>query len=124
MQAHLTEAQELGKRGEDLAVRYMVEKHGLVLLCRNWSCRAGELDLVLTDGTQMVIVEVKTRTDTDFGMPAEAIDEAKTRRVRASGNLFLSRFRIPGWVPTRYDVVSILWPSEGRPRIEHLEDVF
>jgi putative endonuclease len=115
---------ELGKRGEDLAARYMVEKHGLVLLCRNWSCRTGELDMVLTDGVQVVIVEVKTRAGTDFGAGAEAVDEEKARRVRATGNVFLSRFRIPGWVPTRYDVVSILWPPAGRPRIQHYEDVF
>jgi putative endonuclease len=67
---------ELGRRGEDLAASYL-ESHGLVVLSRNWRCREGELDLVLTDGEQVVVCEVKTRAGTGFGTPAEAVDDEK-----------------------------------------------
>jgi putative endonuclease len=45
----------LGRRGEDLAARYL-EQRGLVILSRNWRCRAGELDLVATDAARLVVV--------------------------------------------------------------------
>jgi putative endonuclease len=114
---------ELGRRGEDLAAKYL-ESHGLVVLSRNWHCREGELDLVLTDGRhQLVIAEVKTRTGTNFGTPAEAVDDEKARRIRATAHKWLAEFHVP-YVDPRFDIVSIIWPPAGRPRIKHLMGAF
>ena len=113
---------ELGKRGEDLAAQYL-QTLGLVVLCRNWRCRDGEVDILLTDGTQLVACEVKTRTSAGFGIPAEAVDEEKARRVRLVATKWLSSFRVP-WTPIRGDIVAIIWPPRGRPRIEHLPGAF
>jgi putative endonuclease len=113
---------ELGRRGEDLAAKYL-EEHGLVVLSRNWQCREGELDIVLTDGEQVVICEVKTRAGTGFGAPAEAVDEEKARRIRKAANKWLSEFRVPP-CELRCDIVAILWPPEGRPRIQHIKEAF
>ena len=63
----------LGRRGEDLAARYL-EQRGLVILSRNWRCRHGEIDLVATDSHRLVVCEVKTRSGTRYGEPAEAVD--------------------------------------------------
>lgn len=112
----------LGRRGEDLAVRYL-QQTGLVLLDRNWRCRDGELDLVLTDGARLVVCEVKTRTGAGFGLPAEAVDEAKARRIRKLTHIWLSHYRIP-WCDLRFDILSIIWPPGGRPRVQHLKDAF
>ena len=54
-------AQDLGRRGENLAADYLTER-GLVVLSRNWRCRDGELDIVATDGSTLVVCEVKTRS--------------------------------------------------------------
>ena len=72
---------ELGGWGEDLAARHLQER-GLVLLARNWICREGELDLVLTDRVRVIFCEVKTRSGTEFGLPSEAVTEEKAGRVR------------------------------------------
>nr|WP_042183422.1 YraN family protein [Kibdelosporangium sp. MJ126-NF4]CEL15507.1 Endonuclease [Kibdelosporangium sp. MJ126-NF4]CTQ92091.1 Endonuclease (EC 3.1.-.-) [Kibdelosporangium sp. MJ126-NF4] len=113
---------ELGRRGEDLAVAYLTGQ-GLVLLDRNWRCRDGELDLVLTDGSTVVVCEVKTRAGTGFGLPAEAVDDRKARRVRRLANTWLSTFRVP-WCELRFDIVAITWPPTEKPRIHHLRDAF
>ena len=69
---------ELGRRGEDEAVRYL-EQRGLVVLSRNWRCRDGELDVVAVDGDRLVVCEVKTRSGTRFGEPAEAVTRSQGR---------------------------------------------
>lgn len=113
---------ELGRKGEDLAVAYLTGQ-GLVLLDRNWRCRDGELDLILTDGSIVVVCEVKTRAGTDFGLPAEAVDDRKARRVRRLTNTWLSTFRVP-WCELRFDIIAITWPPGEQPRIHHLKDAF
>jgi putative endonuclease len=51
---------QAGRRGEDLACRHL-ESHGLELLERNYRCRAGEIDLVMREGSILVLVEVRSR---------------------------------------------------------------
>ncbi|ALG13023.1 YraN family protein [Kibdelosporangium phytohabitans] len=113
---------ELGRRGEDLAVAYLTGQ-GLVVLDRNWRCRDGELDLILTDGSIVVVCEVKTRAGTDFGHPAEAVDDRKARRVRRLTNTWLAAYRVP-WCELRFDIVAITWPAGQMPRIHHMKDAF
>jgi putative endonuclease len=112
----------LGRRGEDLAARHL-EEQGLVLLSRNWRCRDGELDLIATDGERLVICEVKTRSGTGFGVPAEAVTAAKMHRIRRLAQLWLSTYRV-GWCEVRFDIISVLWPPDGPVQIEHLRGAF
>ncbi|MGH3858946.1 YraN family protein [Actinokineospora sp.] len=118
MPAHL----DLGAQGEDLAARYL-ESTGLVLLDRNWRCRQGELDLILTDRARLVVCEVKTRTSTAYGTPAESVTDAKAARIRR----LATRWRVDhGLLPceTRFDIVSVLWAPGGTPEIRHLKAAF
>lgn len=110
--------QELGRQGEDLACRYL-ERQGLVVLCRNWTCREGELDVVATDGDKLVVCEVKTRSGVSHGSPLEAVTPEKLDRVRKLAQRWLSTYRV-GWCEVRFDVVSVLWPPEGKVRLHHL----
>ncbi len=89
---------------------------------RNWSCREGELDLVVRRGATLVFCEVKTRTGRSFGEPFEAVTRTKQTRIRRlaarwlrerSGRL-ISRPR-----DIRFDVASVLGPH-----VEVLEDAF
>ncbi|HVK24523.1 MAG TPA: YraN family protein [Actinokineospora sp.] len=112
----------LGRRGEDVAVRYL-EGTGLVILARNWRCRGGELDVVATDRAQLVVCEIKTRSSTAYGTPAEAVDEAKAARIRGLANAWrVERGLRP--CPTRFDVVSVLWPPGESPQVSHLMGAF
>jgi len=111
----------LGARGEDLAAAHL-EQTGLRIVCRNWRCRYGELDLVVRDGPIVAFVEVKTRTGRGFGLPAESVTFAKQARIRRLAGIWLAEQ--PGWVDVRFDVVSVLLEPERSPVIEHLRAVF
>lgn len=105
---------DLGRRGEDTAAEYLQREHGMVVLSRNWRCRAGELDIVATDREhRLVVCEVKTRSGTRFGEPAEAVTAQKVRRIRNLTREWLAAHRLP-WVEVRFDVVAVLMPP-GRP---------
>lgn len=112
----------LGIEGERLAAR-LLERHGLMVLDRNWSCPRGELDIVATDGDTVVFCEVKARSGVDYGGPLGAVSPDKINRVRSLARTWLSERGLVG-CPVRFDVVSVLWPP-GRPvRLEHLKGVF
>jgi putative endonuclease len=95
-----------GQAGEDRAAAWYLGR-GYEVLDRNWRCRDGELDLVVSRGRTLVFVEVKTRRTDRFGIPAEAITPAKQRRLRTLARCYLEA---TGARPAalRFDVVSIL----------------
>jgi putative endonuclease len=112
----------LGRRGEDLAARYL-EQRGLLVLTRNWRCRHGEIDLVATDAHRLVVCEVKTRSGTRFGEPAEAIDRRKATRIRRVTQAWLAAHQVR-WCEVRFDVLAIL-VEPGKPvSIQHYEAAF
>ena len=118
-----TRTAALGRYGEDLAAAHL-QAGGAVLLDRNWRCAEGELDLVALepDGT-VVFVEVKTRSGTGFGEPAEAVGPRKARKVRAVARHWLQARR-PGAGQLRFDVVAIVRTRGSAPRLTHLRGAF
>ena len=112
----------LGRRGEDLAAQFLQDQ-GLVVLSRNWRCRLGELDLVATDADKLVVCEVKTRSGTRFGEPAEAVTERKAARIRRVTQAWLATHQL-GWVEVRFDVLAVL-AEPGRPAtVQHYRSAF
>ena len=95
-----------GQAGEDQAAAWY-RARGYTVLARNWRCREGELDLVVSRGRTLVFVEVKNRRTDRFGLPAEAITLKKQRRIRGLAHRYLET---TGARPRalRFDVVSIL----------------
>lgn len=91
-----TSPQELGARGEEAAARFL-ERKGMEILERNWTCSAGEADIICRDEDTLCFVEVKTRSTVEKGFPAEAVDERKAGALRAhrgelSANLRVVRY--------------------------------
>jgi putative endonuclease len=113
----------LGRWGEDLAVQHLTAA-GLQVLARNWRCREGELDVVARepDGT-VVFVEVKTRRTDVFGQPSEAVSRTKAARLRTLACRWLLEHPAGG-APLRFDVVSVVRPPSGAPRLQHLREAF
>ncbi|MGQ0625887.1 MAG: YraN family protein [Sporichthyaceae bacterium] len=116
---------ELGRYGEDLAVRYL-RGAGLVVLERNWRCRAGEIDIVATEGRALIVCEVKTRRDDTFGGPLLAVTPAKLARLRRLAAHWIDE-RGPAMLTgapreIRIDVVGV-WAGGGDLRLEHLRGV-
>ena len=112
-----------GARGEKLARRFL-RRHGYKILYRNFrACGGGEIDIVCRDGDTLVFVEVKTRSDEDFGRPIEAVDRQKQLRVSKGGLAWLRLLDNPDIV-FRFDVVEVLLPDDGDPHFELIQNAF
>jgi putative endonuclease len=116
------ERQAVGAYGERVAEKHLTAQ-GLVVLARNWRCAAGEVDLILRDGPDVVFCEVKTRRTTTYGTPAEAIGPAKVARLRRLAMNWLAQ---TGLHPRelRFDVVAVLPQERGAAHVEHTKSAF
>lgn len=113
----------LGRYGETLAARRLAQA-GMTVLERNWRCgRTGEIDIVARDGDVLVVCEVKTRRAASFQHPMAAVDPAKAGRLRDLAQRWLQAHggAPPGGV--RIDLVGVLLPERGAPRVEHVRGV-
>lgn len=108
----------LGRYGEDVAARHLAAQ-GMVVLDRNWRCPAGEIDLVLRDGDDLVVAEVKTRSSDACGTPHEAVSPAKLARLRRLAAAWLAVHQAhPHGV--RIDLVAVLRPPRGAAVVDHV----
>lgn len=117
--------QEVGGRGEDLAVAEL-ERQGMEIVARNWRCRTGEIDIVAVDRQggrpTLVFVEVKCRTGLGFGHPLEAITWAKIRRLRQLAAEWMS-IHPTGPAGVRIDAVGVLMVPGRAPELTHVRAV-
>ena len=116
-----TADQATGRRGEDLAHRFL-RKRGFVIVARNYRLSAGdaEADLIARDGEELVIVEVKTRASDAFGPPDRAIGIEKQRALRKVAREYARRSGTSE-AQVRFDVVAIT--LEPQVRIEHFQGI-
>ncbi len=95
----------LGKRGEVAAAKYL-EKEGYDILEKNYKTHIGEIDLIGMDGETICFIEVKTRTTSDYGTPAEAVNEKKQEKYYLVASEYLVH-KGKADSPCRFDVVEI-----------------
>jgi len=96
-----------GNVAEDKACNFLLDQ-GLVLRCRNYRTRRGELDLVMQDGATLVCIEVKFRKRNHYGSAVEFVTAKKLQRIRAAFECYLIDNRQnPVSTPLRIDVVAI-----------------
>ncbi len=112
----------LGARGEDAATSYLMRR-GYEIIARNWTCAAGEADIVALCDEAIVFVEVKTRSSTDMGMPEEAVDKRKRSRYERIAALFLADCDIVD-VQVRFDIISLVVIGSDRAMVRHHVNAF
>lgn len=105
-------AHELGLRGERAAARYL-EYRGYEILERNWSCFAGEADVIAFDGDTLCFIEVKTRRGLDKGFPAEAVTHAKRTRYENIAACYLHDHHYCD-IAVRFDIISLVVLDDHR----------
>lgn len=120
---------QFGDRGEDIAADYL-EGKGYRIIDRNYRFERSELDLIAFSpeelgeyGSELVFVEVKTRSGVAFGRPEEAVSDAKKRQIVRAAQAYLHERRLEK-ARCRFDVVSILLRGNEEPEIEHFERAF
>lgn len=110
----------LGNSGEDSACEYL-QKKGYSIIERNWRSGHKELDLIASNGSELVIVEVKTRSGRQFGNPQDAVTDRKIMRIVSAAHAYVRYHRID--LPVRFDIISIV--NDGcEETIEHIERAF
>ncbi|WP_420870335.1 YraN family protein, partial [Eggerthella sinensis] len=113
---------DLGRRGEDAAARFL-DRRGYEIVERNWTCAAGEADIVARDEETVVFVEVKTRSSCERGLPSEAVDAEKRERYERIAALFLQGYDVVD-VPVRFDIISLVVIGPDRAMIRHHINAF
>ena len=101
----------IGRQAEEQACRYL-EQQGLKLLASNFSCRMGEIDLIMRHKQTIVFVEVRYRKNRDFGGPIVSISQAKQHKLRTAAKIYLQQNPKLAKKPLRFDVVGILGNDE------------
>jgi len=107
----------LGRKGEKISVEFL-RKQGYKIMDRNYRCPQGEIDIVARDKGVLCFVEVKTRRTEKYGLPAEAVDWHKQKKLARIALTYLKEKNI-SQQDLRFDVVSV-YPD----RIEIIKDAF
>jgi putative endonuclease len=110
----------LGKAGEDAVAAYL-EHNGYMIRDRNWRKNRLELDIVATKDNGLIIVEVKTRSNTEYIKPQDAVNWQKIRRIVIAADAYVKHFRIDA--PVRFDIITVVGDA-GAFKIEHIKEAF
>jgi putative endonuclease len=113
--------QEIGKLGEE-AARKFLKKRGYRIRETGFRCHHGEIDIVAQKKDYLIFVEVRTKSNLEFGTPEESITQAKKERLIASALTYTNTHRDlpPLW---RIDVIAIELDEKGKTkRIGHIEN--
>lgn len=99
---------QLGQIGEDAAAEILI-RAGYKILCRNYRCKYGEVDIIAARGTQVCFIEVKTRRNRNYGRPCEAVDHTKQQHIKRAAVCYLKDMERRGYVPGNisFDVMEI-----------------
>ena len=106
-----------GESAEEQAHQLLINK-GLKPVCRNYRCKQGELDLIMTDQQTLVIIEVRFRKTDQYGSAVESVTRAKQSRIIAATHIYLSSQKADR--PVRFDVIAI----SGNGNVEWIQNAF
>jgi len=121
---------ELGKLGEEMAVAFL-QKDGYDILDTNWTFQKAEIDIIAKKGDMLAIVEVKTRSSLDFGLPQDFVKPKKIQLLVKAVDAYVTQKNLE--VEVRFDIIAITAPRKSTDEgvnkeksfvIEHLIDAF
>jgi putative endonuclease len=114
----------VGSLGEEVAANFLAGK-GYKILERNFRCKGGEVDIIVSDPSDksLVFVEVKARKDLSYGVPQLAVNSFKQRQISKAALTWLSKKRQHDQ-NARFDVVAILLDANGLHKVEHIINAF
>ena len=111
---------ELGKLGETLAVEFL-QKNGYTILETNWTWQKAEIDIIAQKENTLAIVEVKTRSSIDFGLPQDFVKPKKIQLLVKAVNEYVVSNNLD--IDVRFDIIAI-HKTQPNFTIEHLENAF
>jgi putative endonuclease len=116
----MAEHNELGKLGEELAVEFL-RKEGYEILETNWTFQKAEIDIIAKKETILAVVEVKTRSSLEFGLPQDFVKPKKIQLLVKAINEYVVSKNLD--VEVRFDIIAVHKENKSFA-IEHLKDAF
>jgi putative endonuclease len=116
----MAEHNDLGKLGEEMAVIFL-KKNGYAILETNWTFQKAEIDIIAQKENTLAIVEVKTRSSLEFGLPQDFVKPKKIQLLVKAVNEYLIFNDLD--LEVRFDIISV-YKENKEMKIEHLEDAF
>ena len=116
----MAEHNELGKFGEELAVEFL-QKEGYEILETNWTFQKAEIDIIAQKGDTLAVVEVKTRSSLEFGLPQDFVKPKKIQLLVKAVNEYVVSNNLD--VDVRFDIIAIHKENKSFV-IEHLINAF
>ena len=116
----MAEHYELGNKGEQLAVNYLINK-GYKIVERNWRFQKAEIDIIATKDKTLISVEVKTRSTNDFGSPQDFVNKKKIKLMVSAMNEYILNKDLD--IELRFDIIAIT-KDKSSFDIEHFKDAF
>jgi len=112
---------ELGKKGEELAVAWLIQR-GYELLFQNWRHSHLELDIIASKEEVLHFIEVKSRTNQKFGYPEESVSDQKMQHLLDAAEEFV--YQHPQWNHIQFDILSICLDKLGKAEYYLIEDIY
>jgi putative endonuclease len=116
----MAEHNDLGKFGEELSVDFL-EKNGYDILETNWVFQKAEIDIIAQKDNILAIVEVKTRSSIEFGLPQDFVKPKKIQLLAKAVNEYVISNDLD--LEVRFDIIAI-YKEDKQFKIEHIEDAF
>ena len=116
---------EIGYLGEELATKYLKEKN-YEIIQRNFICRQGEIDIIALDKTkkELVVIEVKTRTNNKYGNPSESVNENKQKHIYRTAEYYTYKNKLDKML-IRFDIIEInINISKKTYKLNHIYKAF
>lgn len=115
---------DLGRTGEEGARKYLME-NGYAIIKSNFTCKCGEIDIITEKEGYIIFIEVKTRTNANYGSPIESISFNKRKSIIKSAKIFLLQRKLTDSA-VRFDVIEVLTGSEKETdlNINHIKNAF
>jgi len=116
----MAEHNELGKKGEQLAIDFLI-KNEYKILEKNYRYLKAEVDIIAQKENTLAAVEVKTRSTDYFGDPQDAVNPKKIKLLVSAIDYYVIDKDLD--VEVRFDIIAIIY-QKNKSKIEHLEDAF
>ena len=113
---------DLGKAGEEVALKYLKRKK-FKIIKKGFRLYKGEIDVIAYDRKTLVFIEVKTRRSRSFGLPEESVTTAKQRKIKKIAQGFMAFNNLEN-VECRFDVISLIFNKRNGYFIRHFKDAF
>lgn len=111
---------QLGKEGEEIACKHLLEQ-GYKILERNYRYHRNEVDIIALNGEELIVVEVKSRSNDYFGDPEDFLKDTQIKTIVNVVDAYIQQRDLE--VEVRFDIISIV-KSRDNLQVNHIKDAF